>query len=137
MSGISSALTSGGTRCTRSPPATIAISSEQTCFPPPTRWQLALIHDEISGGALGFARTLIGCPGIEKRIEPRPRRFHFVAPREKGRIAEHRLEQQSFVSLGRLGAERSRVAELHGHRRRAHGWSRNFRVELQRDSFIG
>ncbi len=59
MSGISSAVTIGGTRRTRSPPATIEISSEHTCLPPPTRWQFALIHEASSGGADGSARTMI------------------------------------------------------------------------------
>ena len=59
MSGMSSALTSGGMRWMRSPPATMEISSEHTCFPPLTRWQFALIHDAISGLPAGSERMMM------------------------------------------------------------------------------
>jgi hypothetical protein len=70
MSGISSAFTSGGMRWIRSPPATMAISSEQTCLPPPIRWQFALIHDDISFGACASARrTMVRC-GTDAAARP-------------------------------------------------------------------
>lgn len=49
----------------------MAIASEHICFPPPTRWQFALIHELIAGGAAASAWMTIDRCGTAALARPR------------------------------------------------------------------
>ena len=66
-----------------------------------------------SGSARGRADV---APAVEDRGAEPPRRLDLVGAREERRVAEHAVEQQALVRLGRLHAERRPVQEVHVHR---------------------
>src|SRR5260221_14213365 len=103
---------------------------------PPPLSPLAL-DESIAGsrypcaGRVEIGIVSVAGPGVEQRIEPGQGRLHLVAASKERRLAEHGVEQQPLIRLRWLGAEGRRIAELHRHRRAAHGRTRHLRVELQ------
>ena len=52
-------------------------------------------------------------PGVEDRGDEPPGALDLVGPGEEGRVAEHDVEQEPLVGLGRRDGERGAVAEVH------------------------
>src|SRR5207302_8030227 len=87
-------------------------------------------------GVVGERRRRQRLPRFFDAIDPGPRRLDLVAAREQRAVAEEAIEDQSLVRFGRLGAERSPVAELHRHRQQLHRRAGYLGEELERDALV-
>ena len=88
-------------------------------------------------GGIKFAiRQRFAFPAFADRIHDLPRGFDFVAADEQRGVADHRFEQQPFVSLGRVSAEFGVVAEMHAHRAHFQAGAGNLAVEAQVNAFV-
>ena len=75
-------------------------------------------------------------PEFVERGYQAPGRFRFVSTNEERSVAEHGIENQSLVGLGRIGAEGSAVLEMHFDRLSPGLQSRYFGIKQYRRSFV-
>src|SRR5712691_10688455 len=76
-------------------------------------------------------------PGGLDWIDQGPCGLHLVGAGEQRRVADHAVEQESFVGLRRFDEERGRIQEIHRDAAQADAGGRHLRPELERDAFLG
>src|SRR5438067_4983089 len=112
----SMAATSTDVLCHVSPPrsrSTAVISHLPSEAAPPS--PIAL-HEVISRGRAPRAGLIVGegrtwrlLPPLQDAGDKGPFCLHFVAPREQRGVAQHAIEQQALIGVGRRGAKRRTV----------------------------
>ena len=75
-------------------------------------------------------------PGFENRRGCRPGRFDHVRSMKQTRVPDHAIVQQFFVTGGWLPVPKLVVTKIQLHRPCTNCWSRNFRANLKRNSFL-
>src|ERR1700686_2375030 len=89
----------------------------------------------IVGTVVGIRR--MGAPAVEDCRAEAPRLLHLVlACKERG-VAEHAVEQQALVRLGRFLEERAAVQEVHVDGADRHRLPRRLRTDAQGDPLVG
>src|ERR1700751_637596 len=76
------------------------------------------------------------CPIIEDGIEYLPGQFDLLVHREQRWLAEQHIQDQSFISLGRIFRERRAVGEVHVDVADFHRAARDLGTEPQGDPFV-
>src|SRR5713101_2382521 len=79
----------------------------------------------------------VAAPLVENRLHKAPRFLDERSAHEKGVIACHHVEQQTFVRVGRRTGELALVPEIHPHRLYRHVQSRLLGQHLEREALIG
>jgi len=82
-----------------------------------------------SSGVKFPVRERLAIPTSANGVYDLPCGFDFVAADEKGGIASDRFKQETFVGLGRIGAEFRVVTEVHSHGTNADLRAGHFAVE--------
>ena len=85
---------------------------------------------------LVFARAASLGPVLEDGVDDAPGGEYLVHAREEGRVAEHRIEQQPFVSLRCARSELVLVLELHIDRLHIDLLARHLGAEREREPLI-
>src|SRR5919201_3200012 len=140
----SMAATSTDVPCHVSPPrsrsaAVIAHLPSEPAPPPPIA-----LHEVIGRGrtpraglVVGEGRTWSVLPTLQRACNKGPFCLHLVAPREQRGVAQHAVEQQPLIGVGRCGAKRGAVQEIHVHRADLHAGAGHLGAEAQRDALVG
>src|SRR5947209_841553 len=66
-----------------------------------------------AGLVVGEGRTWSVLPTLQRTCNKGPCCLHLVAPREQRGVAQHAVEQQPLIGVGRRGAKRRTVQEIH------------------------
>src|SRR5437867_1378777 len=97
---------------------------------PVLRQQLVSRDGSPCSGRIKFPiRERLVIPSLPNIIHNLPCRLHFIAPDKKRRIADHRFEQQPFISLRRISSKLRVIAEVHPYRPYCQAGPRHFAVE--------
>src|SRR6185437_6942061 len=75
-------------------------------------------------------------PGFQHRSVERPCSLHAVAVRKQRGVAQHRVQQQPLITIGRGGPKCSSVIKVHIHRANSHVRTWDLRTKTQGNSFI-
>ena len=81
--------------------------------------------------------ALPGCPGVENRVEDLPCPLDLVVASEERGVADHAVEQERLVGVGRVDGERRPVAEVHVDAPDLEPRPRDLRTEAQQDPLVG
>src|SRR5437867_3426718 len=88
--------------------------------PPVSVQQLVRGHRPPVSRGVVRERRAVARPRGHDRIHERPLLLHLVDPREQGRVTEHRVEDQTLVSLRQARPECAAVEKVHVHRTDRH-----------------